>query len=155
MAEPSREEIKTRSLGDYFLIGRSAPHISGNKPPLLKQVLQHVLHLKESSSSSTPLKNHFSAAVDEVLLIWSKAGIQTMRKRSVLRRLQKEYDTWLQLCKMKMRLSHPGRKREMFEEDLSKLWNIGASDALQILQKNKMLSAGKKNQDIAFYEDQR
>ena len=48
MAEPSRKKIKTRSSGDYFLIGRSTPHISGNKLPLLKQVLQHVLHLKES-----------------------------------------------------------------------------------------------------------
>ena len=111
MAEPSRKKIKIRSSGDYFLIGRSTPHISGNKLPLLKQVLQHVLYLKESSSSTTPLKNHFSAAIDEVLLIWSKAGIQTMPKRNVLRRLQKEYNTWLQLCKNKMRLSDPGRKR--------------------------------------------
>ena len=154
MAEPSRKKIKTRSSGDYFLIGRSTPHISGNKLPLLKQVLQHVLHLKESLSSTTPLKNHFSAAIDEVSLIWSKAGIQTMPKRNVLRRLQKEYNTWLQLCKNKLRLSDPGRKREMFEEDLSKLWDIGASDAVQIIQKNKM-SAEKKIEDIAFYDDQR
>ena len=63
MAEPSRKKIKTRSSGDYFLSGRSTPHISGNKLPLLKLVLQHVLHLKESSSSTTPLKNHFSAVL--------------------------------------------------------------------------------------------
>ena len=54
-----------------------------------------------------------------------------------------------------MRLSDPGRKREMFEEDLSKPWDIGASHAVQIIQKNKMLSAEKKIEDIAFYEDQR
>ena len=79
-----------------------------------------------------------------------------MPKRNVLRRLQKEYNTWLQLCKNKMRLSDPGGKREMFEEDLSKLWDIGASDAVQIIQKNKMLSAEKKIEDIiAFYDDQR
>ena len=54
-----------------------------------------------------------------------------------------------------MRLSDRGRKREMFEEDLSKLWDIGASDAVQIIQKNKMLSAEKKIEDIAFYDDQR
>ena len=78
-----------------------------------------------------------------------------MPKRNVLRMLQKEYNTWLQLCKNKMRLSDPGRKREMFEEDLAKLWDIGASDAVQIIQKNKMLSAEKKIEDIAFYDDQR
>ena len=43
----------------------------------------------------------------------------------------------------------------MFEEDLSKLWDIGALDAVQIFQKNKMLSAEKKIEDIAFYDDQR
>ena len=43
----------------------------------------------------------------------------------------------------------------MFEEDLSKLWDVGASDAVQIIQKNKMLFAEKKIEDIAFYDDQR
>ena len=114
----------------------------------------HILICSEEMTSTNPLKNHFSAAIDEVLLIWSKAGIQTMPKRNVLRRLQKEYNTWLQLCKNKMRLSDHGRKREMFEEDLSKLWDIGASDAVQIIQINKM-SAEKKIEDIAFYDDQR
>ena len=42
----------------------------------------------------------------------------------------------------------------MFEEDLSKLWDIGASDAVQIIQKNRM-SAEKKIEDIAFCDDQR
>ena len=78
-----------------------------------------------------------------------------MPKRNVLRRLQKEYNTWLQLCKNKMRLSDPGRKRKMFEEDLSKLWDIRALDAVQIIQKNKMLSAEKKIEDMAFYDDPR
>ena len=38
-----------------------------------------------------------------------------MPKRNVLRRLQKEYNTWLQLCKNKMRLSDPGRKIKLVE----------------------------------------
>ena len=75
--EPSRKKIKTRSSKDYFLIGQSAEHISGNKLPLLGQILQYVLHLKELSPVTTPLKNHLYHAVDEVLLIWSRAGIKT------------------------------------------------------------------------------
>ena len=68
--EPSRKKIKFRSSKDYFLIGQSADHISGNKLPLLGQILQYVLHLKESSPVITPLKNNLSDAVDEVLFIW-------------------------------------------------------------------------------------
>ena len=155
MTEPSRKKIKTRSATDYFLIGRSAEHISGNKLPLLSQVLQYVLNLKETTPINTPIKNHLSGAVDKVLLIWSKAGIKTITRINAIKRLQNEYDTWLQLCKNKTRQSDPGRKREMFVSTLSKLWDIGAHDAIQYIRKNNMLSAKKKEEDIAFYEDQR
>ena len=67
--ESSRKNIKTRSSMNYFLIEQSADHIDGNKLPLLGQILQYVLHVKESSPVTTPLKNHLSDAVDEVLFI--------------------------------------------------------------------------------------
>ena len=67
--EPSRKKIKTRSSKNYFLIGQSADQISGNKLSLLGKILQYVLHLKESSPVTTPLKNHLSDAVDEVLAL--------------------------------------------------------------------------------------
>ena len=51
--ESSRKTIKTRSTKDYFLIEQSADHISGNKLPLLRQILQYVLHLKESLPITT------------------------------------------------------------------------------------------------------
>ena len=97
--EPCRKKIKTRSSMNYFLIGQSADHISGNKLPLLEQVLQYVLHLKESSPVTTSLKNHLSDAIDEVglLLIWSRAGIKTVTKQNAITRLKK----WQQLCKNK------------------------------------------------------
>ena len=101
--KPSRKKIKTRSSKDYFLIGQSADHISENKLPLLGQIFQYVLHLKESSPVTTPLKNHLSNAVDEVLLIWSRAGIKTVTKQNPIMRLKKEYDNWQQLCKNKAR----------------------------------------------------
>ena len=68
--------------------------------------------------------------------------------------LKKEYDNWQQLCKNKTCSSDPGRKREIFAEALSKLWDIGASDAIQTIQKNKMLSKERKAKDIFFYKDQ-
>ena len=101
------------------------------------------------------MKNHLSDAVNEVLLIWSHAGIKTVTKQNAIMQLKKEYDNWQQLCKNKTRSSDPGRKREIFAEALSKLlWDIGASDVIQMIQKNKMLSKERKAEDIFFYEDQ-
>ena len=64
--EPSRKKIKTSSSMNYFSIGQNADHNDGNKLPLLGQILRYVLHVKESSPVSSPLKNHLSDAVDEV-----------------------------------------------------------------------------------------
>ena len=133
MSEPARKKIKTRASAEYFLIGRSEDHISGNKLPLLGQILRYVLHLKEVSSITTPVKKHLSDAIDEVLLIWSRAGIKTMTKINALKRLTKDYNTWLQLCKNKTRASDPGRKREKFAQALSILWDIGAPDAVETI----------------------
>ena len=103
---------------NYFLIGQSADHIGGNKQPLIGQILQYFLHLKESSSVSTPLKNHLCYAADEVLLIWSRAGIKTVTKQNAIMRLKKQYEKWQQLCKNKTRSSDPVTKREVFAEIL-------------------------------------
>ena len=94
------------------MIGQSADHIGGNKLSLLGQILQYVLHLKESSPITTPLKNHLCDAVHEVLLVWSRAGIKTVTKQNAIMQLKKQYKKWQQLCKNKTRLSDPGRKRE-------------------------------------------
>ena len=140
---------------NYFLIWQSADHIGGNKLPLLGQILQYVLHLKESSPVTTLLKNHLSDAVEEVLLILSRTGIKTVSKQNAIMWLKKQYEKWQQLCKNKMHSSDPGRKREIFAEALSKLWDIGAPDAIQTIQKRKILLKERKAKDIFFYEDQR
>ena len=82
--EPSRKKIKTRSSMNYFVIGQSADHMGGKKLPLFGQILKYVLHLKESSPVTTPLKNHLSNAVDEVLLIWSCSGIKSVTKQNAI-----------------------------------------------------------------------
>ena len=97
------------------------------------------------------MKNHLSDAVDEVLLIWSRAGIKIVTKQNAIMRLKKQYKKWQQLCKNKTRSSDPGRKREIFAEALSKLRDIGASDAIQTIQKSKILSKERKVEDIYFF----
>ena len=99
---------------------------------------------------TTPLKNHPSNAVDEVLLIWSRAGIKTVTRQNAIMLLKKEYDKWQQLCKNKTRSSDPGKKREIFAKALLKVWDIGAPNAIQTIQKNKILSKERKAEDIFF-----
>ena len=114
--EPSRKKIKTRFSMNYFLIGQSADHIGGNKLPFLGQILQYLLHLRESSPVTTPLKNHLSDAVDKILLIWSRARSKTVTKQNELMRLKMQYEKCQQLCKNKARSFDLGKKREIFAE---------------------------------------
>ena len=46
-------------------------------------------------------------------------------------------------------------RRNKFGENLDKLWYIGASDALDQVKKNSLLSSADKTEDIALYMDQR
>lgn len=155
MSEPPGKKIKTRSSAEYFLVGCSATRISGSKLPTLRQTFQYLLYLKEEAPKTSPLSAHISTVVDQVLIFWSMAGIETITKRRAEARLKKEHDVWTGLCKSKKRTSDPEGKRESFANTLDKLWDIGSTDALMIIQRNRLLSPEEKDIDIAFYEDQR
>ena len=101
------------------------------------------------------MKSYLSDAVDEVLLIWSRAGIKTVTYQNAKIRLKKQYEKWQQHCKNKTRSSDPRRKREIFAEALAKLWDIGTPDAIQTIPKSKILTKERKAENIFFYEDQR
>ena len=104
---------------------------------------------------TTPLKNHPSNAVDEVLLIWSRAGIKTVTRQNAIMLLKKEYDKWQLLCKNKTRSSDPEKKREIFAKALLKVWDIGAPNAIQTIQKKIRFYQRKGKLKIYFfYEDQ-
>ena len=56
--------------------------------------------------------------------------------------------------KNKSRLSDPKGKRTEFVDQLDRLWDIGAEDAVEVIQQNKLLTPEKKEEDISFYRDQ-
>ena len=58
------------------------------------------------------------------------------------------------LVRNKGRLCDPGRKRSDFVLKLDSFFDIGAPDAIQEMQRNRLLSKKKKEEDIRFYEDQ-
>ena len=61
-------------------------------------------------------------------------------------------EEWRYLQKSKTRVT--GKRRQKFRENLDKLWDIGASDAIEQIQKNRLMPSADKVDDIAFYMDQ-
>ena len=53
------------------------------------------------------------------------------------------------------RTSDPKAKRETFVGDLDKLFDIGATDAVITIQNSRFLTDKKKEEDLAFYLDQK
>ena len=58
------------------------------------------------------------------------------------------------LSRSKGRSSDPGGKRASFVLELDQLFDIGAPDAIEEIQNNRLLSKEKKEEDIKFYIDQ-
>ena len=57
------------------------------------------------------------------------------------------------LVRNKGRACDPGGKRSDFALELDSLFDIGAPDAIQEVQRNRLLSKQKEEEDIQFYED--
>ncbi|KAG0717168.1 hypothetical protein GWK47_055016 [Chionoecetes opilio] len=59
------------------------------------------------------------------------------------------------LARNKGRTGDPGGKRSAFVLELDSLFDIGASDAIQEIERNRLLSREKKDKDIRLYQDQK
>ena len=73
-------------------------------------------------------------------------------QRGCQEKLARLWDQWRSLQKSKSKAAQD--KVERFKCELDLLWEIGASDAIEIIEKNRLLTTTDK-QDIAFYQDQR
>lgn len=145
----------TRDQTNEFLIGHPARTISGSKLPTLRQVMQVLLH-KKNPSSYKKLQDNFGDVVDRIITFWQMAGIKTITKQNCVIRLDKVHREWKLLRKSRNKsYSTFENSCEAFSNKLDKLWDIGAPDAIEIIIINRLLSTADKNQDIAFYLDQR
>lgn len=149
-----RKTRRTRSQTQHFLVGPSQEAIAGSKLPTLRQVMQYVLHLRESSARNVTVKLHIQNAVDEVMALWLLAGIKTITKVNAIKRFETVWKKWL-LLKKTAGQRYEARNQRAFELELSKLWDIGAPDAISTIEANTLLSDNKKHEDISFYHDQR
>ena len=113
-----------------------------------------MLHVKKLSPRNVSSRAAISSAVGQVLPFWSMVGIKTIIKHRAVTRLSRVYERWVNLKKSSSRPSDPGERRQSFRNSLEKLWDIGAPDATQCIQSNR-LPSDKREEDIAFYKDQR
>ena len=97
----------------------------------------------------------FRATVDAILPFWEMTRIKTLHLTRFRERLEKLHAEWVALHKSEKRDVHPGNKRELFSRKMDQLWDIGAEDAMDKIQKNRLLTEENKDNDTRFYLDQR
>ena len=52
-----------------------------------------------------------------------------------------------------MKRDDPKGHRRLFEQELDRLWDVGAEVSVSIIQQNRFLTAEKKAEDIQFYRN--
>ena len=87
---------------------------------------------------------------------WMKAGIPRISDHAISAKVLKLFEEWKMLCKNKNKSSAVDlSKREAFEAKLGQLLDIASSDAIQILQSDRLRSPEARQADVDFYLDQK
>ncbi|KAG7168695.1 hypothetical protein Hamer_G028045 [Homarus americanus] len=140
----------TRSATEIYLVGQPASSIRGSKLPTMGQVLKFFFHTVNESGDR---QETFKETVRNVLTFWNLARIKTISERGCREKLTRLWEHWRSLQKSRDRAAKD--KVENFKSQLDLLWDIGAPDAVEDIEKNRLLTPADKQQDIAFYQDQR
>ncbi|KAG7161026.1 hypothetical protein Hamer_G027529 [Homarus americanus] len=139
----------TRSATEIYLVGQPASSIRGSKLPTMRQVLKFFFHTVNESGDR---QETFKETVRNVLTFWNLARIKTISERGCREKLTRLWEHWRSLQKSRDRAAKD--KVENFKSQLDLLWDIGAPDAVEDIEKNRLLTPADKQQDIAFYQDQ-
>ncbi|KAG0706298.1 hypothetical protein GWK47_024335 [Chionoecetes opilio] len=147
----------TRSATETFLIGYPSSSISGSQLPTNRQAFQYFLHL-QSLPENTGNPKHQDLAnetAEAIIPFWQMARIKTMTKYNAAQHFMTLHKKHRDLARNKGRTGDPGGKRSAFVLELDSLFDIGASDAIQEIERNRLLSREKKDKDIRLYQDQK
>ncbi|KAG7159060.1 hypothetical protein Hamer_G024796 [Homarus americanus] len=123
----------TRSATEIYLVGQPASSIRGSKLPTMRQVLKFFFHTVNESGDR---QETFKETVRNVLTFWNLARIKTISERGCREKLTRLWEHWRSLQK--------SRDRAAKDKD------IGAPDAVEDIEKNRLLTPADKQQDIAF-----
>ena len=148
----------TRASTKFWLIRHPSPSITGSKLPDCRQVLKFFLFLLRDEEN---VRNHVTnqeigyIVIDSVVTFWNMARIKTKTRQNSVLDLMCLWNEWNRLLKNKNRESDAGGKRVNFLAELDSLFDIGSPDAIQEIMKSRLLTAQKKDDDIAFYLDKK
>ncbi|KAG7175687.1 hypothetical protein Hamer_G029943 [Homarus americanus] len=140
----------TRSATEIYLVGQPASSIRGSKLPTMRQVLKFFFHTVNESGDR---QETFKETVRNVLTFWNLARIKTISETGCREKLTRLWEHWRSLQKSRDRAAKD--KVENFKSQLDLLLDIGAPDAVEDIEKNRLHTPADKQQDIAFYQDQR
>ena len=93
--------------------------------------------------------------IDAVVTYWDMAPIKANTRQNTVLDFLYLWTEWNHLLKNKNRESNAGGKRVNFLAKLDSLFDIGSPDAIQEIMKTRTLTAPKKDDDVAFYLDQK
>lgn len=153
MAESSGYSLRSDEC--IWLLGNYVTSFTSHKIPTKGEVLRYFCYLKDG-----PMKHekhvYFNGAVAEKLrteiqIQWEKAGIVTQRKDKVKLKILNLYDEYRKLQKNKGSTSNQ-KKETKFLFDLDSYFFVAHSDAERKIMNDRLRSAEKQAEDVAFLD---
>ena len=184
MSKPKGGGCVTRGDTEVFLIGQPQDSLdSGGQLPVARKILQYPKYLQGLPGGiNRPVKSFIccplqtktntavcnagttecksmggnKCAVAALTVIWKMAGIPTVTDVVITKYIVNLYEEWKGLCKKKSSNSTAEvAKRESFQQKLERLFDIACSDAIKILETDRMRTPEAEHADIEFYLDQK
>lgn len=120
---------RTRNDDEIFLIGHDSMQICGAKLPSNKQVLQVLFYCTRQLNFS--IEQSAQIVIDEVLVFWSKARINTSSASYCRKKLLNLHQKWRDLQKNKGNTSIGATNSlKQFKDSLDDLFDVAHSEAL-------------------------
>lgn len=150
----------TRKQTSKFLVGNPKWSLGGSKLPTNREVLLHFFGIKDASEAvvgTFPSNEDLAyTTIDNVTAFWNMGRIKVKTRRHCMDQLMNLFNEWRNLKKNISRQSATEiTKRDKFSQDLDKLFDIAAPDAIDEIQQNAYLTSEQKKEDIEFYIDQK
>lgn len=123
--------VSSRQKDKIFLIGYMSHQITGSKLPSNRQVLRSLFYNKRQVKLET--RDAARLTIQEVILFWEKAKIQTKHLKDCIAKLEKLHEEWRKLQKNATRCVSVAQsiKVEAFKSSLDDLFDIAHQDALK------------------------
>ena len=159
IGSPTKSLRSSYEVSEDVIVGKLVTSLeakTGCQLPTKSQVLSHFLYLnsQEMRNSSKDLVS--KVVIEKVEVIWSLSGIpfshyKTGRSKLYLQKLYQKYDS------IKKNVNRPIFKdqKNIFCRDLAQLFDIGLSNAAELIRSDRLRSKTAIEADLKFYEDQK